>query len=147
MNFCLNFFQVIISFFSVAKPFLQDVDFSNPDLQAFETFFFRFELWQETGSIAAEGVFIAITTWSYQQIGLQFFCITKMAWVPESKAVIWKVKELWKEVIMTILSIENNIFFKWNIYFIIVMSNNDDRWNSSLIRSYVSRLIQLASKN
>ena len=45
------FFQVIISFFSVAKPFLQGVEFSNPDLQAFETFFFRFELWQETDSI------------------------------------------------------------------------------------------------
>jgi hypothetical protein len=31
--------------------FLQGVEFSNPDLQAFETFFFRFELWQETGSM------------------------------------------------------------------------------------------------
>ena len=49
--FSLNFFQVIMSFFSVAKPFLQGVEFSNPDLQAFETFLFRFELWQETGSI------------------------------------------------------------------------------------------------
>ena len=33
------------------KSFLQGVEFSNPDLQAFETFFFRFELWQETDSI------------------------------------------------------------------------------------------------
>ena len=31
--------QAIISFFSVAKPFLQGVEFSNTDLQAFETFF------------------------------------------------------------------------------------------------------------
>ena len=52
LNFSFIFFQVIISFFSVAKPFLQGVEFSNPDLQAFETFFFRFELWQETDSIA-----------------------------------------------------------------------------------------------
>ena len=51
MNFSFIFFQVIISFFSVAKPLLQGVEFSNPDLQAFETFFFRFELWQETDSI------------------------------------------------------------------------------------------------
>ena len=51
MNFIFIFFQVIIYFFSVAKPFLQGVEFSNPDLQAFETFFFRFELWQETDSI------------------------------------------------------------------------------------------------
>ena len=54
MNFSFSFFQVIISFFSVAKPFLQGVEFSNPDLQAFETFFFRFELWQETDSILKE---------------------------------------------------------------------------------------------
>ena len=37
-------------------------------------------------------------------------------------------------------------FLKWHIYFS-VMSNNDDRRNSSLFQSYVSRLIQSASKN
>jgi hypothetical protein len=41
------------SLFSVLQNlFLQGVEFS--DLQAFETFFFRFELWQETGSIMTE---------------------------------------------------------------------------------------------
>ena len=37
--------------FFVAKPFLQGVEFSYPDLKAFETCFSRFELWQDTGSI------------------------------------------------------------------------------------------------
>ena len=39
-----TFFQAIISFFNVAKPFLQGVEFSNTDLQAFENKYFRFEL-------------------------------------------------------------------------------------------------------
>ena len=38
-EFLFEGFEVIIYFFGVAKPFLQGVEFSNPDLQAFETFF------------------------------------------------------------------------------------------------------------